>query len=87
MEDGWTAVPPTANFPGYAFFSQPIHKPDNDDREYRLLRLENGLVAALVHDANADKAAACVDVAVGHLQDPVRDVLSVPTPGSDYYVG
>ena len=45
-----------------------------DDREYRVIRLENGLEATLVRDATADKAAASLDVAVGHLSDPVSVV-------------
>ncbi len=53
-------------------FTGLIETSDLDSRDYRVLRLENGLQAVLVHDLHADKAAACVDVAVGHLQDPVR---------------
>lgn len=55
----------------YWLFTQSIVKSPNDDREYRLIRLENGLEAMLVHDRSADKAAASLEVAVGHLQDPV----------------
>jgi len=51
-------------------YTQPIQKSQQDDREYRLIRLDNGLQAMLVHDATADKAAASLDVAVGHLHDP-----------------
>ncbi|KAI9069108.1 insulin-degrading enzyme [Trametes sanguinea] len=51
-------------------FSKPIQKSPQDDRDYRVIRLENGLQAMLVHDAKADKAAASLDVAVGHLYDP-----------------
>jgi len=53
-------------------YSKPIQKSQQDDREYRLIQLDNGLQAMLVHDATADKAAASLDVAVGHLHDPVR---------------
>ncbi|MDN3524465.1 insulinase family protein [Halomonas sabkhae] len=42
----------------------------NDDRDYRILTLDNGLTALLVHDAEADKAAASVNVDVGNAQDP-----------------
>ena len=52
-------------------YSKAIQKSPQDDREYRLIRLSNGLQAMLVHDAKADKAAASLDVAVGHLYDPV----------------
>lgn len=62
--------------PPYWVFTKPIQKSQQDDREYRLIRLDNGLQAMLVHDAKADKAAASLDVAVGHLQDPAS-VLSL----------
>lgn len=52
-------------------FTKPIVKSEQDDRDYRIIQLENGLQVALVHDAKADKAAASLDVAVGHLYDPV----------------
>ena len=55
----------------YYVFTKPIEKSPQDDRDYRLIRLENGLQAMLVHHAKADKAAASLDVAVGHLYDPV----------------
>jgi insulysin len=57
--------------PSYWVYTKPIQKSQQDDREYRLIRLDNGLQAMLVHDAKADKAAASLDVAVGHLHDPV----------------
>src|SRR6266702_470686 len=63
-------------------YTKPIQKSQQDDREYRLIRLENGLHAMLVHDAKADKAAASLDVAVGHLHDAVSN--SGPTPKCDY---
>ncbi|KAJ7085711.1 Metalloenzyme, LuxS/M16 peptidase-like protein [Mycena belliarum] len=65
----WECVtPPSA--PPFLVFKKPVLKSAQDDREYRLIRLENGLEAMLVHDAKADKAAASLDVAVGHLHDP-----------------
>lgn len=60
--------------PAYKIFTRPIRKSEQDDREYRVIRLENGLEATLVRDATADKAAASLDVAVGHLSDPVSVV-------------
>jgi insulysin len=57
--------------PPHWVYSKPIQKSQQDDREYRLIRLDNGLQVMLVHDAKADKAAASLDVAVGHLHDPV----------------
>ena len=67
--------------PSYWVYTKPIQKSQQDDREYRLIRLDNGLQAMLVHDAKADKAAASLDVAVGHLQDPVSThQYSLPLP-------
>ncbi|KAG9128505.1 Insulinase (Peptidase M16) [Ceratobasidium sp. 392] len=66
----WRVIPPSANLSGYEIFSKAIKKPEVDDRDYRCIRLENGLEALLVHDANADKSAASLDVEVGHLHDP-----------------
>lgn len=56
----------------YQVYGKPIEKSPQDDREYRVIKLDNGLEAMLVHDVKADKAAASLDVAVGHLYDPVR---------------
>lgn len=52
--------------------SQPvaITKSLNDDRSYRGINLENGLKVVLVSDPTTDKAAAALDVHVGHLSDP-----------------
>ena len=47
-----------------------IIKPDLDEREYRWLRLPNKLEVMLISDKNADKAAAALDVGVGHASDP-----------------
>ncbi|EJD02250.1 uncharacterized protein FOMMEDRAFT_109506 [Fomitiporia mediterranea MF3/22] len=69
-EKNWTPVPAQGSTPAYHVYSLPIQKSPADDRDYRVVRLENGLQAVLVHDANTDKAAAGMDVAVGHLFDP-----------------
>ena len=58
--------------PPFSVFTKPLQKSEQDDREYRIIQLDNGLQATLVYDAKADKAAASLDVAVGHLYDPVR---------------
>lgn len=47
-------------------------KPVADDREYRVVRLNNGLEALLIHDEQTDKASAALDVHVGSLADPVE---------------
>ena len=70
-DDGWQAVPATGSSPTYHVYTKPIQKSAQDDREYRVIRLQNGLEVVLVHDATADKAAASMNVAVGHLSDPV----------------
>ncbi|KAK7686016.1 hypothetical protein QCA50_010827 [Cerrena zonata] len=69
-DDGWLDVPANGDIPAYRLFTKQLEKPDPDDREYRLIQLHNGLLAMLVHDSVADKAAACVDIAVGSLNDP-----------------
>ncbi|QRV87985.1 insulysin [Ceratobasidium sp. AG-Ba] len=66
----WNVIPPTQNLPGYQVFSREIKKPEVDDRDYRCIKLQNGLEALLIHDASADKSAASLDVEVGHLHDP-----------------
>jgi insulysin len=57
--------------PNYEVFNHPIEKSPADDRDYMLIQLKNGLEAMVIHDPKADKAAASMDVAVGHLSDPV----------------
>ncbi|KAF9103581.1 Insulinase (Peptidase M16) [Mortierella sp. AM989] len=54
----------------FANFTKPIEKSLNDDREYRLIRLQNDLEVLLIQDSNVDKSAAALDVHVGHLTDP-----------------
>lgn len=64
-------IPTDATVPPYSVFTKPIEKSPQDEREYRIIQLENGLKATLIHDIETDKAAASLDVAVGHLHDPV----------------
>ncbi|KAF8559745.1 hypothetical protein OG21DRAFT_1550390 [Imleria badia] len=54
----------------YSLFTKPIEQSHYDPRQYRIIRLENGLTAMLVHDPHTENAAASLDVAVGHLSDP-----------------
>lgn len=57
----------------YWLYKKPLEKSDNDDRDYRLIKLaSNELQVLLVHDKNTDKASAALDVHVGHISDPVR---------------
>lgn len=46
------------------------HVSPYDERDYRVLELENGLNVLLVSDPEADKAAASMNVRVGSAQDP-----------------
>ncbi|MGR4069987.1 insulinase family protein [Billgrantia sp. C5P2] len=46
------------------------HVSPHDNRDYRVLRLDNGLTALLVSDPEADRAAASMNVGVGSAQDP-----------------
>ncbi|KAG6014527.1 hypothetical protein E4U43_006434 [Claviceps pusilla] len=46
-----------------------LEKPSIDDRDYRVIRLENHLEALLVHDPETDKASAALDVRVGNFSD------------------
>ena len=52
--------------------SCPIILPKNDKLQYRILELDNGLRAVLVHDPEADKAAASLDVS---LQDDLCGLI------------
>lgn len=67
----WTPLRSGNEKYGYAVLEDGLHKPDLDDRDYRLIELDNGLRALLVHDAGAEKAAACLTVQVGAMFDPV----------------
>ncbi|EFY90749.1 a-pheromone processing metallopeptidase Ste23 [Metarhizium acridum CQMa 102] len=46
-----------------------LEKPSLDDRDYRVVLLENKLEVLLVHDPQADKASAALDVNVGNFSD------------------
>jgi insulysin len=50
-----------------------VQKPFLDDRKYSVITLDNLLQVLLVSDPQSDKAAAALDVNVGHLNDP-KDV-------------
>lgn len=70
MDDGFIDVPTSDGLPAYKIFNRPIITSASDSRSYRIIRLENNLNAILVHDPKTDKAAAAMDVNVGHLSDP-----------------
>lgn len=69
-EDAWQPVPAKDGLPPYAIYTKSVEQSPNDDRAYRLIMLENGLEAMIVSDPKTDKAAAAMDVKVGHLSDP-----------------
>ncbi|MFT7218497.1 MAG: insulysin [Candidatus Azotimanducaceae bacterium] len=50
--------------------TRSILKSPNDDREYRYLKLGNGLQVVLISDAKADKSAAALSVSRGSFDDP-----------------
>ena len=50
--------------------NKTIIKSQNDEREYRVITLQNNLQCLLVHDKDADKSAASLSVKVGFHQDP-----------------
>ncbi|KAG4427089.1 hypothetical protein IFR05_017428, partial [Cadophora sp. M221] len=46
-----------------------LETPSLDNRSYRVVRLPNQLEVLLIHDAEADKASAAMDVNVGNFSD------------------
>lgn len=66
----WSHVSPGSDIPPHLLFTRPLEKSQVDDRQYSVIKLENGLTAMLVHDPHTENAAASLDVAVGHLSDP-----------------
>lgn len=77
----WISRPGGPQTPPYDIYHKSIIRSERDERDYRVIRLQNGLQVMLVHDVKADKAAASLDVSVGHLYDPVRDALTFGTSG------
>jgi insulysin len=58
----------------------PIEVSQQDDRKYKLIQLSNKLTCLLISDSTTDKAAAAMDVRVGHLSDPSN------TPGLAHFL-
>lgn len=48
-----------------------VIKSPNDQRQYQILKLDNGIEAILISDPSAAKAAAALSVGVGLLHDPM----------------
>lgn len=72
----WKPIPQRDSIPPYSVFTKSIVKSRLDQRQYRVIRLENDLTAILIHDPQTEHAAASLDVTVGHLSDPVSSILS-----------
>ncbi|KAA1068439.1 Insulinase (Peptidase M16) [Puccinia graminis f. sp. tritici] len=70
MADPFTEIPAQDHLPAYSILDRPIIKSASDNRSYRIIKLQNHLQAILIHDPKTDKAAAAMDVNVGHLSDP-----------------
>ncbi|KNB18586.1 insulysin [Fusarium oxysporum f. sp. lycopersici 4287] len=46
-----------------------LKKPSLNDRDYRIIRLNNELEALRMHDSETDKASAALDINVGNFSD------------------
>eukprot|EP00798_Chlamydomonas_sp_ICE-L_P019511 gene19511-26182_t len=59
---------------------EAITLPKNETQQYRCIDLENGLKAVLVHDPEADKAAASLDHMLFYSSEkyPVEDEYRAP---------
>ncbi|WVF68403.1 hypothetical protein IAT40_003168 [Kwoniella sp. CBS 6097] len=79
------SVDPTTHLPTQPIMSNPFPPcpplpkadgpvdlilPPSEDRPHKYFTLDNGLEVIVVSDEKADKAAASMDVGVGHLSDP-----------------
>ncbi|EJD07223.1 uncharacterized protein FOMMEDRAFT_164257 [Fomitiporia mediterranea MF3/22] len=68
----WEFVPATkCGSPGYYLYTAQIQKSPEDDREYRVIRLGNGLEAVVVRDGDAIAPVASLNIATGHFRDPL----------------
>lgn len=68
----WISIyPGNTNVPPYEVYQKALIRSQQDTRDYRIIRLRNGLEATLIHDLTSDQAAASLTVSVGHLNDPV----------------
>ncbi|KAJ2804649.1 metalloprotease, partial [Coemansia furcata] len=56
----------------YEEYTGLIEKSGNDQRQYRLIRLPNNLVAMCIQDTEAKEAAASLSVNVGSNANPVE---------------
>jgi len=65
-----SATPASGEHPSVQTSTDTLQLPALDTRHYRALTLTNQLRALLISDPECDKAAAAMDVRVGHLSDP-----------------
>ncbi|WFQ78574.1 pitrilysin [Xenorhabdus sp. SF857] len=49
---------------------ETIHKSDRDPRQYKAIKLQNGMTVLLVADEKAIKSLAAVSLPVGHMENP-----------------
>lgn len=62
-------VNPLRSLSGVETLADRLDKPQLDDCSYRIIQLPNELEVLLIHDPEADKAAAAMDVNVGSFSD------------------
>ena len=70
-----TPVTETACVAGVRKMVDDIVVSANDKRKYRGLELDNGMTVLVVHDENATKAAAALDVRVGEFENDVINLV------------
>lgn len=68
-KDEWREVPVHENNPRHWVLD--IEKPNFSNRQYRFIRLENGIQILLIQDSGTDMAGVAMSVGVGYLSDPV----------------
>ncbi|KAH7183828.1 Metalloenzyme, LuxS/M16 peptidase-like protein [Fusarium oxysporum] len=67
-----------------------LKKPSLNDRDYRIIRLNNELEALRMHDSETDKASAALDINVGNFSDESdisANCLSANSGTSNAYTG
>ncbi|OLY84962.1 Insulin-degrading enzyme [Smittium mucronatum] len=70
IPEGFSLRTSDQGIPYFEFTKAPIQKSTSDNRNYSLIRLQNGLVVLLAQDAKENKSCAALNVKVGSLSDP-----------------
>ncbi len=66
-----TIRPSSSNEDAHIFHQTTnLEQSQQDDRNYKLITLQNKLTALIISDKTTDKASAAMDVGIGHLSDP-----------------